>query len=419
MKSFGVSSLLKVISNKIISTIKTSSQLKQILRNNNSSSFGTTRCSNIIDTNNKVIEGFIGFGIFYCYGMQESRNGLIVNKLTILFKFIMNNRIFRFQNTNILAQALTNKIHELEYQSKKGTKYPFGNNEEFIVIGQMILEFYFSDYLMQRGYPKKDSSIKKPSDLVLLRQRLLNDKNLAEIAIQYNVHNFVQIGNQTALKKNSKVLAETLKAMVAAQYYDSGFDLEHTREILQSILKELLDKGQNVPIAELKQNPKTSFLEYINNQTDLIPKVSVEWKKDENSINVYKIQLELDSYINITKTGANKRQTEQLVYQEALKQIKYKLANQNQMLKKTKKNNPLNKALQYTNQITLLKMRANIFNFQNIMNLVNQIQTNHWVTRQSICSKNQHFEKQYLQTNTQNLIFQFIQEFSIQFHNLI
>ncbi|CAD8069642.1 unnamed protein product [Paramecium primaurelia] len=245
----------------------------------------------------------------------------------------MNNRIFRFQNTNILAQALTNKIHELEYQSKKGIKYPYGNNEEFIVIGQMIFEFYFSDYLIQRGYPNKDSQIKKPSDLVLLRQRLLNDKNLAEIAIQYNIHNFVQIGNQTALKNNPKILAETLKSIIAAQYFDSGFDLEHIREISQSIIKELLDKGQNIPIAELKQNAKSSFLEFINNYTNLIPKVSVEWKKDDNSINVYKVQLELDSLINISKTGINKRQTEQLVYQEALRQIKSKLINQSKLPK--------------------------------------------------------------------------------------
>ncbi|CAD8176026.1 unnamed protein product [Paramecium octaurelia] len=325
-----VSSLLEVTLIQIngpnkIAAIKTSSQLKQILWNFYSSTLQQqdVRLSLILTIRLSFIT--MQFGV---------RKQLIANILTILFKFIMNNRIFRFQNTNILAQALTNKIHELEYQSKKGTKYPFGNNEEFIVIGQMILEFYFSDYLIQRGYPNKDSSIKKPSDLVLLRQRLLNDKNLAEIAIQYNIHNFVQIGNQTALKKNPKVMAETLKAMVAAQYYDSGFDLEHTREILQSILKELLDKGQSVPMAELKQNPKTSFLEFINNQTDLIPKVSVEWKKDENSINLYKVQLELDSDINITKTGVNKRQTEQLVYLEALKQIKQKLAHKNQMQKK-------------------------------------------------------------------------------------
>ncbi|CAK61509.1 unnamed protein product (macronuclear) [Paramecium tetraurelia] len=247
----------------------------------------------------------------------------------------MNNRIFRFQNINILAQALTNKIHELEFQSKKGIKYPFGNNEEFVVIGQMILEFYFSDYLIQRGYfitlsryPNKDSSIKKPSDIVQLRQRLLNEKNLADIALQYSLPNIVQIGNQTALKRNPKILAESLKAILAAQYYDSGFDLEHVREITQPLFKELLDKGQNIPIAELKQNAKSSFLEFINNFTDLKPKVSIEWKKDANSANVFKVQLELDSLLNITRTGINKRQTEQLVYHEALMKLKQKTTNQ-------------------------------------------------------------------------------------------
>ncbi|CAD8061783.1 unnamed protein product [Paramecium primaurelia] len=238
----------------------------------------------------------------------------------------MNNKIFSFQNTNTLAQALTNKIHELEYQSKKGTKYPFGNNEDFVGIGQMILEFFFSDYLIQRGYPNKDSQIKKSSDLVLLRQRLLSERNLADIAIMYKIDNIVQVGNQISLKKNPKILAETLKSIIAAQYYDSGFDLDHLREVVQPILKQVLDKGQGVPIVELKQNPKSAFLEFVNGCTNLKPKVSVEWKKDTtqngNPINVYQVQLELNNILSITRMGINKRNTEQIVYREALQKLK-------------------------------------------------------------------------------------------------
>ncbi|CAD8080252.1 unnamed protein product [Paramecium sonneborni] len=237
----------------------------------------------------------------------------------------MNNKIFSFQNTNTLAQALTNKIHELEYQSKKGIKYPYGNNEDFIGIGQIILEFFFSDYLIQRGYPNKETQIKKSSDLVLLRQRLLNERNLAEIALNYKLDNLIQVGNQINLKKNPKILAETLKSIIAAQYFDSSYDLEHLREVVQPILKQVLDKGQTVPLVELKQNPKSAFLEFVNGCTNLKPKVSIEWKKDPsqngNPINIYQVQLELNNLISITKVGVNKRNTEQLVYREALKRL--------------------------------------------------------------------------------------------------
>ncbi|CAD8081669.1 unnamed protein product [Paramecium sonneborni] len=245
---------------------------------------------------------------------------------TILLFIKMNNKIFIFQNTNTLAQALTNKIHELEYQSKKGTKYPFGNNEDFVGIGQMILEFFFSDYLIQRGYPNKETQIKKSSDLVLLRQRLLSERNLADIALSYKLDNLIQVGNQINLKKNPKILCETLKSIIAAQYFDSGFDLEHLREIVQPILKQVLDRGQTVPLLELKQNPKSAFLEFVNGCTNLKPKVSVEWKKDPtqngNPINVYQVQLELNNILSITKIGINKRNTEQQVYREALKRLK-------------------------------------------------------------------------------------------------
>ncbi|CAD8168554.1 unnamed protein product [Paramecium pentaurelia] len=256
----------------------------------------------------------------------------LYNQKTILLFIKMNNKIFLFQNTNTLAQALTNKIHELEYQSKKGTKYPFGNNEDFVGIGQMILEFFFSDYLIQRGYPNKETQIKKSSDLVLLRQRLLSERNLADIAISYKIDNIVQVGNQINLKKNPKILAETLKSIIAAQYYDSGYDLDHLREVVQPILKQVLDKGQAVPLVELKQNPKSAFLEFVNSCTNLKPKVSVEWKKDAsqngNPINVYQVQLELNNLLLIKREGINKRNTEQLVYREALKRLKQIQLNQ-------------------------------------------------------------------------------------------
>ncbi|CAK69985.1 unnamed protein product (macronuclear) [Paramecium tetraurelia] len=277
----------------------------------------------------------------------------------------MNNKIFSFQNTNTLAQALTNKIHELEYQSKKGVKYPFGNNEDFVGIGQMILEFYFSDYLIQRGwhsYPNKESQIKKSSDLVLLRQRLLSERNLADIALSYKIDNIVQVGNQIGLKKNPKILAETLKAIIAAQYYDSGYDLDHLREVVQPILKQVLDKGQGVPIVELKQNPKSAFLEFVNGCTNLKPKVSVEWKKDSsqngNPINVYQVQLELSNLLSITRVGINKRNTEQIVYREALKMLKQIQINQSNSLEQQNyETQPLkikNQDKKSTEEITIL-----------------------------------------------------------------
>lgn len=43
-------------------------------------------------------------------------------------------------------------------------------------------------------------------------------------------------------RKNPKILSETLKAIIGAHYYDSQFDLDHLRDVLQPLLKELLDK---------------------------------------------------------------------------------------------------------------------------------------------------------------------------------
>lgn len=47
---------------------------------------------------------------------------------------------------------MTTKVHENEHKSKTGDKLNLGNNEDFVVIGLWVLDFFFSDYLLMQGY---------------------------------------------------------------------------------------------------------------------------------------------------------------------------------------------------------------------------------------------------------------------------
>ncbi|CAD8098576.1 unnamed protein product [Paramecium primaurelia] len=251
----------------------------------------------------------------------------------------MFNYLLEFRNQKLLVQALSNKIHEIEYFQKTGKPYKYGNNEEFIIDGQQLIEFYFYDYMMLQGFPNEQSQLKKSSDIIQLRQRLINDKYLSEMAILLNLQNIINVGNQKSLKNNPKILSDCLKSIIGAHYYDKQNDLETLRDLIHPIIVQLLNKGEQIAKAQWKYNPKSSFLEYLNSlkgQLEINPKLTIEWKKDDSMQNsnksIYQITLELNSTLKIQKFGINKRETEQNVYLEALIQLrKYDIKhNQNQ-----------------------------------------------------------------------------------------
>ncbi|CAD8105408.1 unnamed protein product [Paramecium sonneborni] len=252
----------------------------------------------------------------------------------------MFNQLLEFRNQKLLVQALTFKIHETEYIQKTGALYQYGNNEDLSVTGQQFLEFYFYDYMMLQGFPSQQSQLKKPSDIIQLRQRLINDKYLSEIALLLNLQNLLYVGNQKILKTNPKVLSECVKSIIAAQYFDKQNDLEALRDIIHPVVVQLLNKGEQIKQNYWKYNPKSSFLEYLNQykgELELKPKLTIEWKKDDALLNqnksLYQITLELNNTLKIQKTGINKRDTEQSVYLQALLQLgKYNI-NQNHQQK--------------------------------------------------------------------------------------
>ncbi|CAD8180569.1 unnamed protein product [Paramecium octaurelia] len=256
----------------------------------------------------------------------------------------MFNQLLEFRNQKLLVQALSNKIHETEYFQKTGKPYQYGNNEEFSIDGQQLIEFYFYDYMLLQGFPNQQSQFKKPSDIIQLRQRLINDKYLSEIATLLNLQNLISVGNQKSLKNNPKVLSDCIKSIIGAHYYDKQNDLEVLRDLIHPIIAQLLNKGQEIGLTKWKYNPKSSFLEFLNQykgQLDINPKLTIEWKKEDTVLNqnnsYYQITLELNSNSQIQKIGINKRETEQNVYQEALVYLRKLNIKKNEKQKTLKK----------------------------------------------------------------------------------
>lgn len=96
--------------------------------------------------------------------------------------------------------------------------------------------------MIQNGYPNEASKFKKTSDILVLRQKLINDNNLSELALKHQLNKIMRVGKQEDLRTKPKTLSEVYKCMVAGHYYDKEFDMEALKEIIRPHMIMLLEK---------------------------------------------------------------------------------------------------------------------------------------------------------------------------------
>ncbi|KAM3146756.1 hypothetical protein pb186bvf_001308 [Paramecium bursaria] len=222
--------------------------------------------------------------------------------------------ILQINDENLYLQAITTKLDELEYIQKTNKKYYHSNNEELILMGQQLLEFLFFDNLVIKGYPKQDSDLKKVGDLIFLRQKILNESNLAQLAKSKNLDKEIKVGKQNNLRNNQKVLADCYKAVVASFYKDKNHDLNTTRKAIQEDLEFLFRNSGQIQLQDVnKIRYKSRFHQFITQNKNLKHKLSYETIQENEQIQHHYTLTVIDKKFHAK--GTFKKVTEELVFQ--------------------------------------------------------------------------------------------------------
>ena len=114
----------------------------------------------------------------------------------------------KFKNLNYLKKSITHK----SFDSLK-------NYEKFEFLGDRILGFVISKKLIEL-YPKEKEGVldKKLASLV-------NKNQCLEVAKIIGLEKFILVGNKnTKGKVENKIVADSIEALIAAIYYDKGFE---------------------------------------------------------------------------------------------------------------------------------------------------------------------------------------------------
>ncbi len=174
---------------------------------------------------------------------------------------------YKFQNLALLERALTHRSWAYE-------KIPYGKeeevrelqNESFEFVGDAVLGMAVVEYLFHKNPNATEG------ELTMMKHRLVSSECLAVNAQKLGLGTFIRVGRgeeKSGGRKKNALLANTLEAIIAAVFFDSGYI--SARAFVQRFLAE--DFREITPNSSIDY--KTLLQEKLQAQKRLPPKYVV------------------------------------------------------------------------------------------------------------------------------------------------
>ncbi|MEJ7861154.1 MAG: ribonuclease III [Pyrinomonadaceae bacterium] len=128
---------------------------------------------------------------------------------------------YRFQNLALLERAVTHRswAHE-KMPSGEETEIRGLQNESFEFVGDSVLGLAIAEQLFIRHAKASEG------DLTLMKHHLVSTGTLVKLAQTLNLGKFMRVGRgeeKTGGRRKQALLADTLEAIIAAIFFDSGY----------------------------------------------------------------------------------------------------------------------------------------------------------------------------------------------------
>jgi ribonuclease III len=162
-----------------------------------------------------------------------------------------------FKNEKLLRLALTHRSYVNENPGEGE------NNERLEFLGDAILTFLSGEYLFKR-HPEMGED-----ELTRRRAALVNEKQLAEFAIEVGLKDKMRLG-KGAIRDggftNPNLLSSTFEAFIGAYYLDNNTNIEPVREFVEKMFSSV---PENVVEVRSNVDSKNRFQEWV--QTNISP----------------------------------------------------------------------------------------------------------------------------------------------------
>ncbi len=212
-----------------------------------------------------------------------------------------------FVNLQLLERALIHKSYANE------TKLAH-HNERLEFLGDAVLNLVVSEYLI-KTYP--DSS---EGDLSRLRASIVSEPALASVAREIGIGEFLLLGRgeeQTGGRNKDSLLADSVEAVIAAIYLDSGMDT--VVAFILRFFEGLIRKGS---ASREILDYKTELQEVCQERLKLLPEYRVVSESGPDHQKQFTVELTIKGEVFGRGEGRSKKEAEQRAAKEALGKLR-------------------------------------------------------------------------------------------------
>lgn len=170
---------------------------------------------------------------------------------------------YNFSDVSLLDFALTHSSYTYEMKTK-GMKAE--SNERLEFLGDAVLELMISEYLYANYSNYREGALTK------MRQAVVCEKTLADVASELCLGDFLNLGNgeeNTECRRRPKVLADALEALIGAVYLDSSNrNPSVCKEIVIRLFRKYIEAAANsrtdckTLLQQLAEQDGAAVLEY-------------------------------------------------------------------------------------------------------------------------------------------------------------
>jgi len=220
---------------------------------------------------------------------------------------------YRFREPRLLFQALLHRSYVYE-----NPQIEQADNETLEFLGDAVLSLAISHLLLER-FPDY-----REGDLSRLRSSIVNERELARLALQLNLGKYLFLGkgeDLTGGRNKPSLLADSLEALLAAIYLDS--DLTNVIGIVSRLFSVYLaiDHLEH-PLKVLDKDFKTQLQEYTQAHFKQTPVYFLEAEEGPDHDKTFFMGVLLDERLLARGSGKSKKEAQQLAAKRALDQLR-------------------------------------------------------------------------------------------------
>ncbi len=205
-----------------------------------------------------------------------------------------------FTDEDLLDHAFIHKSYMNEYKGDDKT-----DNERLEFLGDAVLELTVTEYLF-KTYPHKPEG-----ELTNLRSALVKGKNLAKVANELKLGNYLYLSKgeeKSGGRKKNYILANTLESLIGAMYLDKGYRVAHQfiGNFILTSLERILEQGLHI-------DAKSHFQELSQEEFDITP----EYRLLNESGPDHSKRFVMGAYLNDKMVGEGEGSSKQNAEEEA------------------------------------------------------------------------------------------------------